>query len=196
MRLARHCLAAVVGGLVVVPTVSFAADLGGPPVRTMTPVEATAHALWSMRAALNVSALQCQFSPFLATVRNYNDMLKQHDAELGSAYKTMEQHFRRLDGAGGRNNFDVFTTRMYNSFSTLAAQYSFCAAAGDVGREVLARRRGDLAGFASPAVGRLRASLVAPPDPYRTVQLGYLPVPHIPDPCVDKRGRPQKRCKL
>jgi hypothetical protein len=42
-------------------------------IENATPTEQEAHALWSLRAALNVAALQCQFSPFLATVRNYND---------------------------------------------------------------------------------------------------------------------------
>ncbi len=42
-------------------------------MRPMTPSETDANAVWSTRAALNIAALQCQFSPYLATVRNYND---------------------------------------------------------------------------------------------------------------------------
>lgn len=173
-----------------------AAELGGPPVRAMSTVEASAHAVWSTRAGLNVAALQCQFSPYLATVRNYNDLLKQHSVELAKAYKTMEGHFRRYDGAQGPRNFDVFVTRMYNSFSALDAQRSFCETAGELGREALALTPGSFSGFAAGATQRLRKSLVARPDPFRIVSLGYLPIPKIPDPCLDRKGRPVKRCQL
>lgn len=189
--------AVLAGGLLLPSSPALAADSGGPPVRTMTTDETAAYAIWSMRAALNVAALQCQFSPYLATVRNYNDLIKQHSLEFGNAYKMLEKHFRRLDGpVGGRRTFDGFTTRLYNSFSTLQGQLSFCAAAGTIGREALAMPYGTLTGYAGQAVVRLRSSLVAPPDPYRSLQLSYLRLPRIPDPCLDKRGRPVKRCKL
>ena len=173
-----------------------AADLGGPPVRAMTAEESAAHAIWLLRAGLNVSALQCQFSPYLATVRNYNDVLKQHQPELTRAYQTLEKHFRRLDGKAGPRAFDSFTTRVYNSFSALEAQRSFCAAAGEVGREALSWVPGSLGGQGVTAVQRLRAALIAPPDPYRQYQLGYVVLPAIPDPCIDKRGKPIKRCNV
>jgi hypothetical protein len=165
-------------------------------MRAMTAAETAAHAVWSLRSALNVAALQCQFSPFLATVRNYNDLLKQHDSEFANAYKALETHFRRHDGAAGRRTFDSFTTRMYNSFSALDAQISFCGEAGRIGREALAVPHGDVRNFAIAAVQRLRAALVAQPDPYRQLQLSYLPLPPISDPCIDTRGRPMRRCKL
>ncbi|MBB4633654.1 hypothetical protein [Sphingosinicella soli] len=183
------CLAAA-------PSAHAAVDLGGPPVRAMTADESAAHAIWLLRAGLNVSALQCQFSPYLGTVRNYNQMLKQHQPEFLRAYQTLEKHFRRLDGKAGARAFDSFTTRIYNSFSALDAQRSFCAAAGEIGRETLSWSPGSLNGRAVTAVQRLRAALIAPPDPYRQYQLGYVPVPRIPDPCIDKRGKPIKRCNV
>jgi len=196
MRCTNRCVTAIVAGGLLFASPPVSAGIGGPPMRDMTPNEATAHAVWSLRAALNVAALQCQFSPFLATVSNYNDLLKQHDVELANAYKAMENHFRRHDGANGRKTFDVFTTRMYNSFSALDAQRSFCATAGTVGREGRALPRGMFANNAGAAVERIRASLIAPLDPYRIVTMTYLRIPAIPDPCLDKRGRPMKRCKL
>lgn len=196
MRNLKKYLAAAITALVCHSQVA-ANEMGGPSLREMTASEASAHAVWSMRAGLNVAALQCQFSPFLATVRNYNDLIKQHDNEFAFAYKALEKHFQRYDGiAAGRRSFDVFTTRMYNSFSALDAQRSFCAAAGDIGREAIGLTRGSVSGFAVPAVRRLRAALIAPADPYRMVQLGYLRLPRIPDPCLDKRGRPLKRCDV
>ncbi len=113
-------------------------------LRTPTPAETEANAVWNVRAALNVAALQCQFSPFLATVKNYNDLLRHHGEELTRAQATMVAHFRRYDGARAANSFDQYTTRTYNSYSTLDAQYKFCEAAGRVGREALAIPRGKL----------------------------------------------------
>ncbi len=113
-------------------------------LRSPTPAEAQANAVWNVRAALNVAALQCQFSAFLATVKNYNDLLKHHGDELTQAQTTMIGHFRRYDGGRAPNSFDQYTTRTYNSYSTLDAQYRFCDAAGKVGREVLAIPKGKL----------------------------------------------------
>jgi len=65
------------------------------PMPGAQPKELAAGLLWTMRAGLNVAALQCQFAPGLATVRNYNNMLKQHSAELQAAYATLGYLFGR-----------------------------------------------------------------------------------------------------
>jgi hypothetical protein len=132
-------------------------------LRTTTPGETDAHAIWTLRAALNVGALQCQYSPFLRTVKNYNEMLRHHSAELARAQATMVGHFRRYDGARGLSSFDQYTTRTYNSFSTLDAQYSFCEAVGLAGREVLLRPRGRMIEVATGLNPVLRAALSEPP---------------------------------
>lgn len=117
-------------------------------LRTTTPAEAEANAVWNVRAALNVAALGCQFSQFLATVRNYNDFLKHHADELQRAQRTLVGHFRRYDGKRAATSFDQYVTRTYNSYSTLDAQYNFCEAGALVGREVLAIGKGRLGGEA------------------------------------------------
>ena len=132
-------------------------------LRPMTPAETEANAIWTMRAGLNVAALQCQFSPFLGTVRNYNDMLKQHSGELAKAQTTMQAHFKRYDKAKALNSFDQYTTRTYNSFSTLDAQYSFCETASFVGRAALVLPKGSFGNFAMQRNAELRAALTPPP---------------------------------
>lgn len=128
-------------------------------LRTLTPAETEANAVWNMRAALNVAALQCQFSNYLAAVKTYNAILKHHSDELAKAQKVMLQHFKRLDGAKSVNNFDMYTTRTYNSYSTLDAQYSFCASAGMIGKDVLATPRGKLGAIAMLRNQDIRAAL-------------------------------------
>ncbi len=132
-------------------------------LRMTTKAEDEANAVWNVRAALNIAALQCQFSPFLATVKNYNDLLKQHGEEITGAQVTMIAHFKRYDGARAANNFDQYTTRTYNSYSTLDAQYSFCDAAALVGRQLLTIPKGQLGAIAKIDNPIMRASLVPKP---------------------------------
>jgi hypothetical protein len=148
-----------------------------------TPAEAQAHAIWTLRAALNVAALQCQHSPFLRTVDNYNQMLRKHGAELAAAQARMLGHYNRTMKRGGAAAFDRYNTRSYNSFSTMDAQYNFCWAAGqagqalrmaDVGKMVMVAEaqvpivRGALS-FVPPAAGLIAPPIAIPsfpaPDP-------------------------------
>lgn len=129
-----------------------------------TSVEARAHAVWTLRAALNVAALQCQYSPFLRAVDNYNQMLKKHGDDLTSAQAMMISHFGRTVKGGGMAAFDRYNTRSYNSFSTLDAQYNFCWAAGQAGLALRAADPGQMGLVAETAVPALRAALgVVPP---------------------------------
>ena len=128
-------------------------------LRPTTSQEAEANAVWNVRAALNVAALQCQFSPFLAAVSNYNAVLKHHSDELGRAQAVMISHFKRYDGAKAANSFDQYTTRIYNSYSTLDAQYRFCDVAGRIGREVLTIPKDRLGSEALKHMPEIRAAL-------------------------------------
>lgn len=142
-----------------------------------TPVESRAHAVWTLRAALNVAALQCQYSPFLRTVDNYNKMLTKHGAELAAAQTQMLAHFRRTQKAGAAA-FDRYNTRSYNSFSTLDAQYSFCQAAGWAGQALRVADVGSMARLAETSLPELRAALRVVPT---AAGLAVPPPPALPD---------------
>ncbi|WP_188945117.1 hypothetical protein [Polymorphobacter multimanifer] len=161
-------------------------------LRKTRPAEASAHAIWTLRAALNVGALQCQYSPFLRTVKNYNEMLRHHSGDLARAQSTMVGHFRRHDGARALNSFDQYTTRTYNSFSTLDAQYSFCEAVGSAGRKLLLKQRGTLGDAAVELNPALRAALSQPP-PLPAFDLSVLNGYAVPilvmEPEVEERRR-------
>lgn len=128
-------------------------------LRATTPAEAEANAIWSLRAGLNVAALQCQFSPYLATVRTYNDLLKHHSAELATAQATLIAHFKRYDGTRALNSFDQYSTRIYNSYSTLDAQISFCLAAAAAGRGALLTDKAKFGVYSLATTPVLRAAL-------------------------------------
>lgn len=146
-------------------------------LRNPTPAEAAANAVWNVRAGLNVAALQCQFSGYLKTVKNYNDFLRHHGDELVQSQQIMLGHFRRVDGARAANSFDQYTTRTYNSYSTLDAQYAFCDAAGRVGRLVLALPKGGLTAMALNLLPQVRQSLMDRPLSPALAVVPMLPVP-------------------
>jgi hypothetical protein len=133
--------------------------LVGLPLPGATPAEYRAHLLWNLRSGLNVAALQCQFSPYLRTVDNYNALLAHHARELAAAYRALEGYFRRVGGAAGPRRFDDYSTQTYNNFSTLQAQFGFCQIASRIGREALARRKGELHLVAAERMRALRNSL-------------------------------------
>jgi len=148
-----------------------------------------------MRAGLNVAALQCQFAPALGTVRNYNNMLHQHAAELQATYATLGAYFKRTRGKAWQTALDDFTTKTYNSFSTLQAQLIFCETASSIGRETLEAPRGRLAAIASERMREFRNSLVpigdmAFADHYTMVQFAPIADPR----CYNKRGK-EIKCK-
>jgi hypothetical protein len=164
------------------------------PPPNLNPAERTADAVWTMRAGLNVAALQCQFSPFLMTVPTYNAFLRQHSDELGAAFKAMNGHFVRVRGPKvGPRAFDTYATRTNQSWATFDAQYSFCEAAAMVGRRALAVPKGQFGKFAEAEIGSLRESLsgnsrIALASP----RLEYASVRPLEDPCP---GRPPSRCR-
>ena len=107
-----------------------------PPLPGMSPKEARADKIWSLRAGLNVAALQCQFSPFLQTVPTYNALLRQHSDEMADSFKQMTGYFVRQKGPKlGQRAFDSYATRANQSWATFDAQYTFCDAAAMVGRK-------------------------------------------------------------
>ncbi len=131
----------------------------GIPIPGATQAEYRAHLLWNMRSGLNVAALQCQFSPYLRTVDNYNALLAHHSRELAAAYQTLEGYFRRVNGRTGPRQFDLYSTQTYNGFSTLRAQLGFCQTASRIGKDALTIRKGALYPFAASRMRELRSSL-------------------------------------
>lgn len=132
------------------------------PMPGATEDELRAGLVWSMRAALNVAALQCQFEPSLNTVRNYNALLMDHREELKSSFDTLGEYFERTAKTkkAGQSALDQFGTRTYSSFATVGAQYGFCQTANAIGRDANFAPRGQFGAFATERMQELRNSLV------------------------------------
>ena len=171
------------------------------PLPGATDAEKRANIVWTLRAGLNVAALQCQFAPSLMTVPNYNGFLTHHARELNEDYKTLGAYFKRMapkgtSAAAVGTAFDQYTTRTYNSFSTLNAQIGFCQTASNVGEGALMTPKGGLADLARNRLREMRNSLTPVGDLIYTshVQMASAVVPGYAPDCFDGKGRLKKRC--
>jgi len=140
--------------------------LVGLAIPGATPAEYRAHLIWNLRSGLNVAALQCQFSPFLRAVPNYNAILAHHARELAAAYSGLEGYFRRIGGRNGPRNFDLYSTQTYNGFSTLQAQLGFCQTGSRIAKEALATPKGQFGQLAAMRMREFRNSLSVVGDTY------------------------------
>ena len=148
----------------------------GQPMPKATPAELKAHMLWNMRAGLNVAALQCQFSPILQTVPNYNNLLKKDAAELNAAYQTLTAYFKRTGGKTWQKTLDQYTTKTYNGFSTMHAQLGFCETAAAIGRDTRKLGKGKLTQLAIERMREFRNSLVPAGDMIHARRFLYVPI--------------------
>lgn len=186
------------------PVTGSEPGITGPALAGATPAELRAALVWNLRAALNVAALQCHFEPTLMTLDNYNMLLKNHSAELASAYDTLEKYFIRSapNRRAGQLEVDRFGTRVYSSYSTISAQRSFCQTASSLGRDALFYKRGDVGALAQNRLRELRASLQPWGEQYRAggnqphlFNMRFHKLPPFSDSrCWKKDEYNQKRC--
>ncbi len=171
--------------------------LVGLPMPGATPAEYRAHLLWNLRSGLNVAALQCQFSPFLRTVSNYNALLAHHNRELAAAYTVLEGYFRRVNGRNGPRQFDLYSTQTYNGFSSGNAQLGFCQTASRIGKEALTIPKGQFGQLAANRMREFRSSLIAMPDSYNftRAQVRLTPIALAPRDCSELPRRERRDCE-
>jgi hypothetical protein len=164
-----------------------AAQAAAPaPLPSLTVKEARADNVWALRAGLNVAALQCQFSPFLATVPTYNALLRQHSDEMSDAFKTLTGYFVRTKGKAGQRAFDSYATRSNQSWASYDGQVSFCNAAAMVGRKALSVPKGQLGEFAAAELPALRLAVDTKQEQLLAPRLEWAVVPQLKDPCPGK----------
>jgi hypothetical protein len=132
--------------------------LVGEPLPGATPAEARAALIWNLRAGLNVGAIRCQNWKFLRAVDVYNGILAHHKDELAAAYATLGGYFKRVNGPReGQRRLDQWNTTTYQNFSTNNAQ-GFCQTASNIGKEALARPKGEFSLVARERLRELRNS--------------------------------------
>ena len=164
------------------------------PMPGATDAEERAGLTWTLRAALNVAALQCQFEPTLTSVDNYNAVIKDHNVELKNAFDTLTKYYTRTakSKAGGQKALDQFGTRTYSGFATVAAQFGFCQTAASIARDAVVAPRGTLGDVAERRMRELRNSLVPYGEQrfafYLSRETAATPLPSLDPRCWSKKG--------
>lgn len=115
-------------------------------------------ALWHLRAALNVAALQCNIGD-PAGVAAYNRLLKVHAARFAAAFKALETEYKR-GGGDWQDRFDDAMTRVYNYFAQPPVREPFCARALPMLTQVADMPAGELDAFAAPGIAALDAPFI------------------------------------
>lgn len=172
------------------------------PLPGATEAEERAGLVWTLRAALNVAALQCQFEPTLVTVDNYNAMLKDHSTELKSSFDALNKYFTRTTKtkAAGQTALDQFGTRTYSSVTAVYSQLNFCQTAASIGRDAVFAPRGGFGDLAELRMRELRNAIAKPWGEQkfpRYIGIDPYPVamPRLDPICWDKKMRWQtKKC--
>ncbi len=89
-------------------------------------------ALWHLRIALNVAALNCRGPDEAVLVANYTRFLNTNRAAIARAERWVIADQGRRTGTNGIAVRDALSTRLYNYFAQPPAQTNFCAVATNV----------------------------------------------------------------
>ncbi|MFS0736240.1 SPOR domain-containing protein [Sphingomonas sp. 1P06PA] len=124
---------------------------GAGGFRTINSGLDTTEALWHLRSALNVAALNCDAATAPGLVAGYNALLKDRRSILAKAYAAEQRRF------SDPRALDLHMTRLYNYFAQPGGTRGFCPVASAVAEEARATAPGALPAFAGSAINRLDA---------------------------------------
>lgn len=89
-------------------------------------------ALWQLRIALNVAALNCRGPEEAVLIANYTRFLNNHRAAIARSERTVIAGLGRLTGTNGIAARDSLSTRLYNYFALPPVHRDFCRIATEV----------------------------------------------------------------
>lgn len=135
-------------------------DLAG--VRQTVNTQLTANqALWNLRSALNVAALNCPQPQRETALANYSAFLTRNAKQLSAANTAVTRDFEKRYGRqGARPAQDRYMTSVYNYFALPPTLASFCNTAVTVGTEAAALAPEALPLFSAQALNRLESVFI------------------------------------
>lgn len=111
-----------------------------------------AQAVWNLRSAYNVAALNCLKPQHAAILTGYRAFLKSHARTLTRTNRTVDSEFRAKHGAGFIRPREAYMTQVYNYYALPPTQPAFCDAALAMSIEAQGVKSADLPAFAARAV--------------------------------------------
>lgn len=124
-------------------------------------------AVWHLRAALNVAALNCQGPVWNQIASNYNKFLENNKATLTKISRAIDGEYKlRYPGENALRIRDTKLTDLYNYFSLPPVKQEFCDAALIKSGEAAAVDSRALTQFSTPALANLDAIFIRFFDSY------------------------------
>lgn len=112
-------------------------------------------ALWQLRIALNVAALNCRGPDEAALVANYTRFLNTHRAAIARSERTVIAGLGRLTGTNGIAARDALSTRLYNYFAQPPVHGDYCRVATEIMAQSASEPAAAILPFAAIKIGEI-----------------------------------------
>lgn len=135
-----------------------------------------AQALWNLRSAYNVAALNCMKPEHAAILEGYRAFLRNNTRALTAANRTVDQEFKTRFGTTFVRSREAYMTQVYNYFALPPTIQGFCDAALAVSNEAQTVKPADINGFAVRSLNALDGvfqDFFLSYDQYRTDLAGW-----------------------
>jgi hypothetical protein len=117
----------------------------------------TAQAVWNLRSAFNVAALNCVEPEYAPILEGYKSFLKVHDKSLDKADADLKKSFVGAFGNTGARERETYQTRVYNFFAVPPVKATFCKAAMQIAVDLQTVPEGQLEGYAPQGMAKIEA---------------------------------------
>jgi len=111
-----------------------------------------AQAVWNLRSAYNVAALNCLKPGYAEILVGYKRFLKVHKRGLGLANQAINSEFRGKYGANFIRPREIYLTQVYNYYAFPATMTAFCDAALGMARQSMTTTPAELAAFSRRSI--------------------------------------------
>ena len=104
----------------------------------MSKIEFRAERVRALQSGLMFAALKCVHKPQLGLQDNYNDIMLRFGKDLAKHSTTVQQYFRRTQGAAHRRHLHKYVTGMANKYSIISfSEPNFCEGMSALGQSIL-----------------------------------------------------------
>ncbi|MEW9854281.1 hypothetical protein [Novosphingobium sp. M1R2S20] len=126
--------------------------------KTVNTDVSSAQAVWNLRSAFNVAALNCVEPEYAAVLEGYKGFLKVHDKSLDKANAELNKSFSgAFGGREGIRQRETYQTQVYNFFAVPPVKTTFCEAAMQIASEIALLPAGQLEGYAPQGLAKIEA---------------------------------------
>jgi hypothetical protein len=132
-----------------------------------------AQAVWNLRSAYNVAALNCSQPGHSSLVSSYGDFLKNNARPLRDVNSRLDSQFKAQHGSGYIKAREAYQTQVYNYFALPPVLPTLCDQMVALGQELAAVPATELEPYAVTGIARLEAVYTDFYDRYDAYRSGF-----------------------